>query len=394
MKLSKILIFTFLLFSSKFSFAACTGGAGGTFQCTDEGEARSIVTTTDCPMPRISTYPDVIRHDQSFKNWYKKCEDGLQGNIIAYYQTSCSTRSGETVPGALVAGTLYCDRGCELITGGPAGQPPNQFSGFAPTGNSCTIGNGCPNGLTPSPTNPAICSPPNPDLDGDGVPNDQDAFPDDPTEQYDSDGDGVGNNGDLKPNDPNNGADNGTGNESDNRSSGGANCKTPPNSSGDAILSQIAYQTWATRCQAEKLTGSVSGDATNCNASYTCTGDSVQCTQVALLRKNACNTESTTSDPNAQPSWTNVTNPGISTTGDPTEVPNKTEFINLSVIDQSGILSNRSCPTLGTIEMGQFGSYSLDSYPWTCDILLITKAIIILMAAFTALRILMGDSDA
>ena len=35
------------------------------------------------------------------------------------------------------------------------------------------------------------------DLDGDGVPNDDDAFPEDPDESLDSDGDGVGDNADL-----------------------------------------------------------------------------------------------------------------------------------------------------------------------------------------------------
>jgi len=40
------------------------------------------------------------------------------------------------------------------------------------------------------------------DSDGDGVPDDQDAFPNDPTETTDTDGDGVGDNGDAFPNDP------------------------------------------------------------------------------------------------------------------------------------------------------------------------------------------------
>ena len=38
------------------------------------------------------------------------------------------------------------------------------------------------------------------DSDGDGVPDDEDAFPDDPTEWADSDGDGIGDNGDNCPN--------------------------------------------------------------------------------------------------------------------------------------------------------------------------------------------------
>ena len=43
----------------------------------------------------------------------------------------------------------------------------------------------------------------NPDLDGDNVNNDADAFPLDPTEWDDSDGDGVGDNADAFPNNPN-----------------------------------------------------------------------------------------------------------------------------------------------------------------------------------------------
>jgi outer membrane protein assembly factor BamB len=40
------------------------------------------------------------------------------------------------------------------------------------------------------------------DMDGDGVANEQDLFPNDPTEWADSDGDGTGDNGDAFPNDP------------------------------------------------------------------------------------------------------------------------------------------------------------------------------------------------
>jgi len=45
------------------------------------------------------------------------------------------------------------------------------------------------------------------DSDGDGVPDNQDAFPNDPTETVDTDGDGVGDNGDAFPNDPSEWAD-------------------------------------------------------------------------------------------------------------------------------------------------------------------------------------------
>jgi hypothetical protein len=49
-----------------------------------------------------------------------------------------------------------------------------------------------------SPSPPAAATPP-PDADGDGVADDDDAFPDDPNESVDSDGDGVGDNGDNCP---------------------------------------------------------------------------------------------------------------------------------------------------------------------------------------------------
>ncbi|MEM8983928.1 MAG: hypothetical protein AAGC71_12940 [Pseudomonadota bacterium] len=45
------------------------------------------------------------------------------------------------------------------------------------------------------------------DIDGDGVPDTEDAFPENPIESTDSDGDGVGDNGDLFPQDPTESAD-------------------------------------------------------------------------------------------------------------------------------------------------------------------------------------------
>lgn len=45
-----------------------------------------------------------------------------------------------------------------------------------------------------------------------------------------------------------NGSGNGNSNGNDNASSGGGDCASPPVSSGDPLLAQIASQTWATRC--------------------------------------------------------------------------------------------------------------------------------------------------
>lgn len=130
--------------------------------------------------------------------------------------------------------------------------------------------------------------PPELDTDGDGVPDDLDAFPNDPNESADSDGDGIGDNADFAPDDPTNGddksapgEDNG---ERDNIATGGGDCNAPPQCSGDGIQCAQLYQLWRLNCKSATVTG----DPTVCAAAYTCNGDSVQCAQVALLRKNAC----------------------------------------------------------------------------------------------------------
>lgn len=99
------------------------------------------------------------------------------------------------------------------------------------------------------------------DSDGDGWSDNEDAFPNDPGEHFDGDNDGIGDTGDdPDPTDPTNNEDDGTGDETDNTSVGGGNCETPPESDGDAIAAQIAYQTWATRCEVAKLTAQQQGN--------------------------------------------------------------------------------------------------------------------------------------
>ena len=76
----------------------------------------------------------------------------------------------------------------------------------------------------------------------------------------DSDGDGVPNDNDSAPNDPNNGKDT-TGTETDNVSTGGGSCASPPISSGDGITAQIAFQTWSTRCAVKDAADEAHWDA-------------------------------------------------------------------------------------------------------------------------------------
>lgn len=146
------------------------------------------------------------------------------------------------------------------------------------------------------------------DTDNDGIADEFDDFPADSTENADTDGDGVGDNADFAPTDETNGEDAGTGQEDDNTSTGGGNCENPPHSVGEPITAQIAFQTWKGRCAAEaqleelkKITGTVTGDVTNCAGTYTCSGGSIQCAQVHALRKTICSTST---------GGTGATNPG------------------------------------------------------------------------------------
>lgn len=117
-------------------------------------------------------------------------------------------------------------------------------------GATCTVGE------SPAPV------PPTSDSDGDGISDENDLSPNNP---------GVGNadgqepsracGGPGQPECLPDGSNEGSGRG--NTSSGGGDCNTPPRSTGDAILAQIAFQTWATRCAitaaANQVPGSGSG---------------------------------------------------------------------------------------------------------------------------------------
>lgn len=100
----------------------------------------------------------------------------------------------------------------------------------------------------------SVASQPQPvptDSDGDGSSDDNDLSPNNPGES--GDGGGQDNStacgGPSQPACSPDGSNEGSG--KGNTSGGGGNCQTPPRSSGDAILAQIAFQAWATRCAIE-----------------------------------------------------------------------------------------------------------------------------------------------
>lgn len=151
----------------------------------------------------------------------------LDGGWVKGDQLPYSTCSGscaytsETLPGDHVQRSRTVD-----------GETYWSTSGWQAMGQTCTAGSS--DGVAP----PS-------DTDGDGTSDGNDSGPNNP-----GIGGGGGGGGEDGSGQPGEGGGSGNGNTS----GGGGNCKTPPHSTGDAILAQIAYQSWATRCAIEGVT--------------------------------------------------------------------------------------------------------------------------------------------
>lgn len=205
------------------------------------------------------------------------CQEGAQVYYSFPINTGCASRPEET--GWTAGPAKVCYQGC-VYTAYNDPDLGRYWSTFDEGTNSVT-------GLcVPSEQAPQ----PKPDSDGDGVPDDEDAFPNDPNESVDSDGDGIGDNADIAPDDADNGKDSGEGDEKDNQAGGGGDCRAPPTCSGDGIQCNQLYQLWRTRCAVEGQGGEVSGSPGNCAASYTCKGNSIACAQLAVQRQQLCGT--------------------------------------------------------------------------------------------------------
>ncbi|MFA1288195.1 hypothetical protein ACDJ03_10350 [Xanthomonas axonopodis pv. nakataecorchori] len=231
---------------------------------------------------------------------------------------TCATRPPEY--GWLVQLKVYCHEGCGY------GYSPTD-AGYVATGSACSV----------SADNPS----PEFDADGDGVPDDKDAFPNDPNESKDTDGDGIGDNADVAPEDPENGKDKDEGNEKDNQAGGGGTCGAPPTCSGDAIACNTNWQIWRMRCQGT-ATGSVTGDVTNCSAGINVTSpDPLANASIILQRKIACKTSDSNGNQGdgQQPEWTKVNgmsqDPGKGGTN--SDIPGINEVqVTADTLDQSG----------------------------------------------------------
>ncbi len=169
-----------------------------------------------------------------------------------------------------------------------------------------------------------------------------------------------------------------------NTASGGGTCTSPPATGGDPILGMIAMQTWATRCAAEKANGGkVTGDVGNCDAPFSVEGDTVQANQLRAQRAQLCS---------GRPGegQGSIGNPHAG--AEDVDGPGKFSWkFDSSLIDTSGF-GGGSCPTFGTLDFGKFGSVSLDSTTWWCQLVAAMRAVMLLMGAFISFRIVFGDS--
>lgn len=200
------------------------------------------------------------------------------------------------------------------------------------------------------------------DADGDGSSDENDLSPNNPGES----GDGSGQDGSTACGGPGqpacapDGSNEGSGRG--NTSGGGGNCQTPPRSSGDAILAQIAFQTWATRC---------------------------------AIEGNANQGGGTGSDPGnggdeGQPDWTKGDGPPVP--ADDTDYPaEQTRFglgVSPDLLDEENIFGNASCPNFSITIWSQ--TVSTADFDGWCNLVVILRGLILIFGAFSALQILMG----
>lgn len=272
-----------------------------------------------------------------------------------------------------------CDLGCMMTYSFVVGAGGELQNTWSPSGSTCTDSD---------------APPPISDSDGDGVPDNEDAFPNDPNESADTDGDGIGDNGDHSPGDETDGADDGEGDESDNQASGGGDCKTPPTCKGDGIACASLKQQWHTRCLVEGHGQKVVNGDCSSELELKCTGLTVQqCYDLAYQKKQACAEGGEGGDD--QPEWTKVVGDGSGTGGeDPDPESVVREGIGLNpenLLDDGGFwASSGNCPTLGTLNLPLYGTFNLDQFDFLCDLLAAIRAFLLLLGAFMALRILMG----
>ncbi|MFZ5606732.1 MAG: hypothetical protein ACOY4A_05815 [Pseudomonadota bacterium] len=279
--------------------------------------------------------------------------------IKNFVAQDCSAKSPLPAGSYTTPDIEICSAGCKFVgVGGLCvgmtvdAQQQWYCSAWEPTGAQCSAGQG---DTPPSPS----------DADGDGSSDGNDTSPNNPGQG------GGGNDGKPQEDGGGKGDGNGSGEGSGNgnTSGGGGNCASPPSSSGDAILAQIAYQTWATRCSIESAKDGNGNLKTTQGGSGTGTGGG---------NGDGDGTDFGTS------------NPGQDDEFDPSDVKRFGIPVNTSMLDSEAIFGGGTCPVLSVTIYGE--TFSTSELQGWCDLLGIMRALVLLFGAFTALRILMGNA--
>ena len=300
------------------------------------------------------------------------------------------------------------------------GQKYITYSSMSAWGESCTTGSGGGgNGFGESGTPPS-------DGDGDGVSDGFDGSPNNPGQTSGPDGTPPG--GPNKPEDgggatcgvagkpacPEDGSGKGSGNG--NTSGGGGNCATPPTATGDAIAANVLYQTWATRCAIEGLTdggalkvkgsttvvgGGTGGDGEEGSANFggctpqgsvaafACSGDPAGCIAAEQLAIQRCREQAKDADNNGIPDWAQADSPEIPGDGDGDyEEPEFGINVGTDMLDMENIFGSGLCPQF-TLTSRWISFNSADIPAW-CTLVAIMRAVVLLMGAYAAIRILLG----
>lgn len=218
-------------------------------------------------------------------------------------------------------------------------------------------------------------------------------------------GEPANNNGEpTTPYNPYPGGNNGSGtgnsgnstNGDKNASSGGGDCASPPVSSGDQILGQIAYQTWATRCNVEKGKLEGAGDCTDIGTvvGFSCSGDPVGCKQALEAKEANCKTWAADKNGNGQPDWTEGDSPTPDydeKNADPNKYTVKSIHWGPDLLDTTPIFGGGVCPEFHmTFFTTTVSSSEISGW---CNIVAVMRAVILIMAAYLSVRILMGGRE-
>ncbi len=124
---------------------------------------------------------------------------------------------------------------------------------------------------------------PDADNDGDGIPNGVD--PDfEGSPQADDDGDGIPNEQDNES-----GCPEGQVCETDDTTSGGESCETPPQCKGDPIGCAILRDTWKDRCESDQqLKGAGTCKGEQGFTPFSCKGDPIACAMIGQMTQERC----------------------------------------------------------------------------------------------------------